>query len=220
LPPERELAEQFGVSRSSLRQALKVLLIMGVLTQRVRKGTFLADSASTILAEPLHFLILFDTISHSELFEARMIVEPELAARAAERATIDDLQALRLSIRAMEKAGADRDHDRVVEADLAFHGAIFRAAGNKICYSMFSAVNAALATSIGRIAKLTEVAHTLGLHRAIYSAIYQRKPQEARRRMIEHLVDARNLMIESASAAKVTDIRAHVSKSLASLSSD
>src|SRR5262245_1122917 len=60
LPAERELAELFGVSRSSLRQALKVLEIMGVISQRVGDGTYLNTAAPAILAEPLEFLILLD----------------------------------------------------------------------------------------------------------------------------------------------------------------
>jgi len=82
-PPERELAKEFGVNRASLRQALKVLEIMGALTQRVGDGTYLSESAESILNEPLDFLILLDDLSHHELLETRMIVEPELAARAA-----------------------------------------------------------------------------------------------------------------------------------------
>src|SRR6516165_10811403 len=68
-PPERELADQFGVNRGSLRQALKVLEIMGVITQRVGDGTYLSTSAESILKQPLEFLILVDDLSHHELFE-------------------------------------------------------------------------------------------------------------------------------------------------------
>ena len=67
LPPERELAQKFAVSRSSLRHALKVLEIMGVLTQRVGDGTYLTTSAARILSEPLEFLVLLDGISLGEL---------------------------------------------------------------------------------------------------------------------------------------------------------
>src|SRR5579871_3060171 len=101
-PPERELAKTFGVNRASLRQVLKVLEIMGVLSQRVGDGTYLNDSAESILDEPLDFLVLLDDLSHHELFETRLIVEPELAARAAERATTEDLAALRKAIKDME----------------------------------------------------------------------------------------------------------------------
>ena len=86
LPSERELAENFQVSRSSLRQALKVLEIMGVISQRVGDGTYLNSAAPTVLGEPMEFLILLNGLSSYELMEARIIVEPELAARAWELA--------------------------------------------------------------------------------------------------------------------------------------
>src|ERR1700733_14947390 len=123
-PPERELAKEFGVNRGSLRQALKVLEIMGVITQRVGDGTYLSASAETILQEPLEFLVLLDDLSHHELFETRMIVEPELAARAAERATTEDLAGLRHAIMAMERSRTNRSR---LDADMAFHECIFRA---------------------------------------------------------------------------------------------
>src|SRR6266404_7485271 len=122
-PPERKLAKEFGVNRASLRQALKVLEIMGVLTQRVGDGTYLSASAESILKEPLDFLILLDDLSHHELMETRMIVEPELAARAAERATTEDLVSLRRAIAAMENCRTNQER---LEADLAFHQCIFR----------------------------------------------------------------------------------------------
>ena len=75
LPPERELAEQFQVSRSSLRQALKVLEIIGVISQRVGDGSYVNETAGSVLGEPLNFLILLNGISFDELMEARMIVK-------------------------------------------------------------------------------------------------------------------------------------------------
>src|SRR5689334_12013271 len=128
LPAERELAENFQVSRSSLRQALKVLEIMGVISQRVGDGTYLNPVAPSVLEEPMEFLILLNGISSHELMEARIIVEPELAARAATRAGEDDLAALRREMSAMEKAETlpVRSHH-----DLLFHEAIFHAAGNR-----------------------------------------------------------------------------------------
>src|SRR5882672_435771 len=102
LPSERELAENFQVSRSSLRQALKVLEIMGVISQRVGDGTYLNAAAPTVLGEPMEFLILLNGISFHELMETRVIVEPELAARAATRATEDDLASLRREMAAMK----------------------------------------------------------------------------------------------------------------------
>src|SRR5271154_3552857 len=107
-PPERDLAIKFSANRTSVRQALKVLEIMGVLTQRVGDGTYLSSSAEAILNEPLDFLVLLDDLSHHELFETRLIVEPELAARAAERATAEDISTLRNAVLALERSKVTR----------------------------------------------------------------------------------------------------------------
>src|SRR5262245_43274464 len=124
LPPERDLAEKFEVSRSSLRQALKVLEIMGVISQRVGDGTYLNPGAPSILREPMDFLIRLDGISFHELMEARLIVEPELAARAASRAVAEDISALTAIHANMEESKAESA--RLVEWDQRFHQTIFR----------------------------------------------------------------------------------------------
>src|SRR4051812_32961453 len=83
LPAEREMASNLNVSRGSLRQVLKMLELVGVVSQRVGGGTYLKPPAPSMLAEPMEFLILLDGITFGELMDARLIVEPELAARAA-----------------------------------------------------------------------------------------------------------------------------------------
>jgi GntR family transcriptional repressor for pyruvate dehydrogenase complex len=191
LPPERELARRFGVNRSSLRQALKVLQLMGVLYQRVGDGTYLNSNAANILHEPMEFLILMGDISHEELFEARLIVESELAARAAERATTGDLAALRRAIADMENSQSEEAR---IDADVAFHEAIFRASGNRVCQLIFTVIHRAILISMAQISKRVDMKHPLAFHKAIYSAIYRRKPEEARRQMVDHLLDAKNLL--------------------------
>ncbi len=192
LPPERELAERFGVHRSSLRQALKALETMGVLTQRVGDGTYLTSDAASILGAPLEFMIIVDGISFTELMEARLIVEPELAARAAERATSDDLSNLRAALDAMK---ASR-HDRVVRAqhDLTFHETIARASANRVCQRMFSAIHKAAMKGMKLTTSVDNYKETIRFHEAIYNAIWRREPEAARRHMTEHLLNAKDLV--------------------------
>src|SRR5215469_13776581 len=104
LPAEREMASTLNVSRGSLRQALKMLDIIGVVSQRVGDGTYLNNAAPAILAEPMEFLVLLHGISFEELMDARLIVEPELAARAAEHAKPEGVATLRESLRRMQSA--------------------------------------------------------------------------------------------------------------------
>ena len=193
-PPERELAKEFGVNRASLRQALKVLEIMGVLTQRVGDGTYLSASAETILKEPLDFLILLDDLSHHELFETRLIVEPELAARAAERATTEDMAGLRQAIMAMERS---RTNQARLEADVAFHECVFRASGNRICHLLFKVIHRSVLTSMGQLSRRVSIDRPLSFHKKIYAAIRDRNPQDARSAMHEHIVDAQALLAKT-----------------------
>src|SRR5258708_14040757 len=198
-PPERELAKEFGVNRASLRQALKVLEIMGVLTQRVGDGTYLSASAETILKEPLDFLILLDDLSHHELFETRLIVEPELAARAAERATVEDLAGLRQAIMAMERS---RTNQARLEADVAFHECVFRASGNRICHLLFKVIHRSVLTSMGHLSRRVTVDRPLSFHKKIYAAIRDLNAQAPRSAMQEHIVDAQALLAKSSQPAQ------------------
>jgi GntR family transcriptional repressor for pyruvate dehydrogenase complex len=190
-PPERELAKEFGVNRASLRQVLKVLEIMGVLSQRVGDGTYLSESAESILNEPIDFLVLLDDLSQHELFETRLIIEPELTARATERATAEDLSALRKAILAMERSKTTKER---LNADLAFHDAIFRASGNRICYLLFKEIHRTVLISMGRLSNRVSVEQPLMFHRRIYAAIRERNPDAARLAMQEHILQARKLM--------------------------
>lgn len=190
LPAERDLAETFEVSRSSLRQALKVLEIMGVISQRVGDGTYLNSGANRILGEPMEFLILLDGISFHELMEARLIVEPALAARAAERATDEDIGEIRRELTAMEKG----DPSKLTAHDLLFHQSIFRAAGNRVCGQMFSVVHRSLRDLMHLTSQVVKPEHTVTLHRRILRAIAKHDPAEARLRMEEHLLDAKDLL--------------------------
>lgn len=195
-PPERELAKDFHVNRASLRQALKVLEIMGVLTQRVGDGTYLSTSAELILNEPMDFLILLDDLSHHELLETRIIVEPELAARAAERARAEDLIELRKAITAMESSRTNQER---LDADLAFHERIFQASGNRICHLLFKVIHRSVLTSMSRLSTRVALERPLNYHKRIFSAIQQRSPDDARRAMFEHISDTKALLASEAS---------------------
>src|SRR5271156_4824126 len=191
LPPERDLAKQFQVNRASVRQVLKVLEMMGVLTQRVGDGTYLSTSAEAILNEPLDFLVLLDDLSHHELFETRLIVEPELAARAAERATAEDISIMRNAVLGLERSKTTRDR---LEADMAFHNAIFHASGNRICQLLFKGIHRTVLTSMSQLSERVAVEQPLKFHRKIYAAIRARDAEAARTAMRDHILDARSLL--------------------------
>ncbi|MGH9574523.1 MAG: FadR/GntR family transcriptional regulator [Candidatus Acidiferrales bacterium] len=209
LPAERDLAEQFQVSRSSLRQALKVLEIMGVISQRVGDGTYITNGDSSVLSESLEFLILLNGISFDEVMEARIIVEPELAALAASRATPKDHAALRHEMKAM-KTGTGRDP--ISKHDLEFHKIIFDAAGSRVCSMLFTVIHQSLNKLIEMTSQLVSVEHTMLFHQRIYSAIVEGSPAEARRRMTEHLLDVKNLLSRAKHQQQTTRVQHRISQ--------
>ena len=208
LPPEREFAQTLGVARSSLRQALKVLEVMGVISQRVGDGTYLNSAAPSLLGEPLDFLILLDGISAHELMEARLIVEPELAARAASRASSEQIAALGRRLEAMEERA--RNRAQFVEEDLLFHQAVFQGAGNRVCSLMFSVVHRSMHDLMDLTSQLVRPEHTINLHKKIYTAIRRRNPGAARVRMAEHLEDAKSLFMRASERREQRRLQARI----------
>lgn len=196
LPPERELARQFGVNRGSIRQALKALDVMGIVHQRVGDGTYLTHDASTMLGAPLDFLILVDGITFQELFEARRIVEPELAARAAKRRSDDDLTELGKAVAAM-KANPAMDPDELAEQDLRFHETIWRASGNRVCQRMFSSLHQAMSRSLTVTSSLRDEGTPMLAHEQMLLAIEAGEAERARNLMFEHLMQGESTLLKS-----------------------
>jgi GntR family transcriptional regulator, transcriptional repressor for pyruvate dehydrogenase complex len=195
LPSERELSLTFGVSRTSLRPVMKVLKMMGVISQRVGDGTYLSSDASSVLAEPMEFLFLLDETSSQELIETRLVVEPTLAAKAAEKATPEQLLVLRQTIAEIEAAG--NDQFRIIEADLLFHRTILQSSGNRLFGRLFQVIHRSLFNMIMLTSQLVDRDHTLAFHQAIFESIRLRNGGDAERHMRDHLIDARALLLQA-----------------------
>lgn len=195
LPSERELAAYFSVARSSLRQALKVLEIMGVITQKVGDGSYLNRDASSVLAVPMEFLFLLDDTTMQELTELRFMIEPALAAKAAERANSADIALLRQSITDLESS--ERDRVRLVASDLLFHRAIFEASGNRLTGRLFHTIHRAMLNMIMVTSQMVDLEHTVAFHKPILAAIEARDGALAARLMTAHLTDAAELLMHS-----------------------
>jgi GntR family transcriptional repressor for pyruvate dehydrogenase complex len=210
LPSERELAATFGVARSSLRQAMKVLETMGVVTQKVGDGTYLSTDGTYVLSVPMDFLFLLDDISLEDLMELRLMLEPALAAKAAERATVDHIQVLKQSMRDMQEKGIRPEE--IAAADLLFHRTIFRATGNALGSRLFHSIHSALFKMIASTAQVVQVEHTVRFHRPILEAIEQRNPKRAALRMTEHLEDARDLILRQQKEQESLRLRRHLAE--------
>jgi len=198
LPPERDLAKRFSVNRASVRQALKALEVMGVVRQRVGDGTYLTQDASTTLSAPLDFLLLVDGITYSELYEARRILEPELAARAARRHTADELLHLEEAVFDMKRHFESGSLADVASCDQRFHRLIWEMAGNRVCLRMFVPLHRIMTDHFAVSWSIHDYENAIGSHAGILEAIRTGNPEDARRHMNEHLDRAESIHLNNA----------------------
>ena len=193
LPTERVLAQEFAVSRASLRKALGVLEAEGRIWRHVGRGTF-AGARPTLDAPGLARLA--HRTHPEEVMEVRLLLEPRIAALAARRATSADLGAIERCLRKGETAA---DVHAFELWDGAFHRAVAEAAHNALLLGLFDAVNTIRQEEIwGRLkrASLTPVRLRTYVvqHRACLAAIRERNAARAERCMIEHLQTVRDNM--------------------------
>lgn len=134
LPAERELALQFGVSRTAVREAVKALREKGLVEIRPGKGTYIADyalSASGMVRDSLAFMVRADDpTGPDELQQIRYLLEPGIASLAAEKATAEDLQIMQELVGKMDN-NLD-NQEAFVQADLDFHLALAKATQNSL----------------------------------------------------------------------------------------
>ncbi len=186
IPAERELCQLLEAGRSSVREALKALEIMGLVESRLGDGTFVCDR-SRFLSAPLLMAIASHTdVEVRELTEARRLIESELAAFAAQRATAEDLKAI--GKRLDEMAGSGGDAELSLNADLAFHIAIAEAAHNRILMNALELIRNLTRQWIRDALRMPNVhQEALAQHTEIFLAIAKKQPEEARAKMSAHL---------------------------------
>lgn len=189
LPKETELATRFGLSRSSLREGVRALILAGVLKTRQGDGTYVTSLEPHNLLEAMGLAVDFmRTNNLVELFEVRRLIEPAATALATARMTPDGLSRLLESLRRMDAAETVED---LVQADDRFHGEISAATGN-------AALAAFLQNLYGRtmrariwrgLAQEDAVQRTKVSYRAIYEAIFSRDAELARAAATMHIVE-------------------------------
>ena len=191
LPPERDLAKQFGVSRTAVREAIKALQEKGLVDAFPGRGTFVTTGTPNAMRRSLDRLVNSgEEEGRAYLVEVRDILEPEIAALAAERADDEALATMREAVKTMD--GAAWDSDVYIEADLDFHLALAEAAGNPIVLSLIDSIVGLLREQRLRIFRV-EGGPDRGQqhHRRILEAIQRRDPQAARAAMQSHLAQVR-----------------------------
>jgi GntR family transcriptional regulator, transcriptional repressor for pyruvate dehydrogenase complex len=189
LPPERVLAAQLNVSRSILREALRVLTHKGLVRVVAGRGAFVDTPSGRAVAESLSLLLQLRRVSLLELCDVRILIEPELAALAAERATEADAARLAEWIQAL--ADSRQGGPRRIEADLGFHHAIALIARHSLLQAIVEAVREPVIQTMQLSMQPRLIEASEGQHRAVLAAIRARDAEAARAAMWGHLAYVR-----------------------------
>lgn len=186
VPPEPELAQQFGVSRTVIRECVRVLASRGMLDVRQGRGTYVTAPDTWNMTEPLALLVKADRASLSGWLEVRSILEVESAALAAQRLTPEDRDALSAALQRLESAGSDPI--AYLDADISFHLAIARATRNTALVRLLRPVVQPLREHLQEAALMTQArADAAREHRTIASCILAGDAAGARAAMEAHL---------------------------------
>lgn len=186
IPPEREFARKLRISRASLRTGIGYLAAMGVMDVRHGVGTFVADGPPEIGKSSLSLLGALHGFQSWQMFEARRILESELAALAAERGREQHLAALSEEVAEMY-ATVDNPMEYLIH-DVRFHRVIAQASGNPILAALMETITSALYDERRKTAERSrDLKQSADLHREIYRAIRSRNAIEARAVMERHL---------------------------------
>ncbi len=191
LPSERELAEQFHVSRTAVREAIKALSEKGLLQIRHGRGTFVTNGTLQAMRESLDMLMRIGQVDGSvELVELREIIEPEIAALAAVRASQENLAAMKDAVGIMDRSLADAA--AYIEADLDFHLALAEATQNTMILKLIDSIVDLLREQRTRIFRV-EGGPQRGqiYHKRILEAVARHDTAAAREAMRAHLGQVR-----------------------------
>lgn len=203
LPPERQLAEELGVGRSAVREALAALEILGIVTVRPGSGTYLRDSASELLPTTLSWGLMLSASRTAELAQVRGGLEIQAARLAAEQIGDDDIELLRGYITTM--AESTDDIAGFIEADARFHLQLATSSGNLVLRDLLQTTRSLLRVWVDRgLRTLEQAQDALAEHRAVFEAIEARDPERAEAAMREHMATAAR-RLEQADAAYATD---------------
>lgn len=189
LPSERELVEQLKVSRTSIREALRSLEIIGLVECKQGEGNFIKKSFEDSLFEPLSVMFMLEESNESEILEIRRIIEVETAALAAKRITDEELAYLNSLINSFRETD---DENCAAKIDKDFHYGIAKASRNYLIMNILNAISSLMDSFIKDArSKIISAEKNKSLlinqHDNIYKGLLSREPSKAANAMREHL---------------------------------
>lgn len=186
LPSERELAETFKVSRTSVREALRALETKGLIVSRTGMGNFVAELPIESLVAPLAKLLIQEKDALADIFEMRKLIEPHIASLAAQRATHADIERMK---RILDKQSDAVDRGETgVEADAELHFAIGQATQNQALEKLVSGLMELLSHSREESLQTSDRRRaSIEAHQEILSAIERHDKRQAQKTMLHHI---------------------------------
>lgn len=195
LPPERELCARLGVSRGSLRDAIRMLELAGLVVPRQGEGTVVADLSPETVAAPIASMLVRKRELLAELLDVRRMIEPALAARAAERATPEDVARLEDVLRRQEEK-VQRGEPTIGE-DGEFHYQLALAARNGVVRSVLDVLMQLLRETRARSLQTPgRPRRSLEGHQRILEAIRRRDPGAAEVAVRRHLEEVEQIVMK------------------------
>lgn len=193
LPPERKLAALFGVSRNTVREAIKALAEQGIIESRQGAGNFVREVQEEGETAPLNPFALTGEASLRDIFEVRKLVEPEIAALAARNGSPDALTRLDATLaeqeEALRKGNLSGTHDQI------FHRLLAEASGNNVFHAMVDSLHDKFMRSRGPgVQSLQRQKASLKAHRAIVEAVKGGHVMLAEKCMREHLEEIETIV--------------------------
>jgi GntR family transcriptional repressor for pyruvate dehydrogenase complex len=193
LPSERILARRFGVSRGSVRDALRMLEMLGLLEMRHGQGTFPRELSVDRLVVPLANVLTYRSDLQDELMDVRRMFEPAVARAAALRVTAEDLTAFERVLDAQRRKL--KTGQSAIAEDTAFHAALARSTRNRVIVHIMETLNNLLVESRKQtLRQKGRPERSLEGHEAIVTAVRQRDPDAAARAMHDHIDQIANLV--------------------------
>jgi GntR family transcriptional repressor for pyruvate dehydrogenase complex len=195
IPSEKQLCRQFGVGRTSVREALRGLSVMGILESHAGDGTFVSLNRNRYIERAFQWGLLLDRKVAEDLVQTRLILESNTAYVAARKATSGDLEELDRSLQGMQESIANPR--RYLEHDLRFHLRIAQSTQNSILANLLTTIRGYLQAwvertlaSSPRAGSTSRASRSVTQHKKILQALKKRRPEEARRAMREHILSS------------------------------
>lgn len=205
LPSEGALATQFGVSRTTMRDAISGLVEKGFLVRKHGKGVFVINKSERVVVDSLRNLMMRDNYTVAEFMETRRIIECQVVSLAAKRATQEQIAEMKVITARME---GDSDIHSYAKDDIAFHLLLAIAAQNRILFSFVRAIKPMLVQMVEKVVLSGgQVERDSHFHEHIIEAISARDSDLAQRRMKEHLSASESMFANSIEAdAKLDEL--------------